>query len=209
MNAIVAGSGLVGGFLLCELTARGHSVTALVRKPLAFQHPNLVERKVDFEHLGAADLPEAGHVYCAVGTTIRKAGSQEAFRRVDYDAPLALARWSLERGAKQFSLVSSVGANSASSNFYLRVKGELEAALRALPFEGLHVFRPGVLLGPRQESRPGEVIGKALSVALGFVLIGGLSKYRAMPADVLARAIANLSASGAHVYHYNEIVKHA
>lgn len=206
MRALVAGgSGLVGGCLLHELSAKGVTVTALIRRPLSLRLPNLTSCSVDFDSLSASDLPPATHVYCALGTTIRKAGSQDAFRRIDFDATLRLARASLERGARQFFLVSSVDASPSSSNFYLRVKGELEEELRKLPFEGLHIFRPSILLGPRQESRPVETAGKALAAALGFLLIGSLRRYRAMPADRLARAIANASGAGVHIYHYDEI----
>jgi uncharacterized protein YbjT (DUF2867 family) len=163
---------------------------------------------VNYDRFSAAQLPEVADVFCALGTTIRKAGSREAFRRVDYDYPLRLARLCRDRGARQLLLVSSVGADPRSSNFYLRVKGELEQSLAELGYEKLQIFRPGVLLGSREESRPGETVGKALSIALGFLLAGGLRKYRAMPADSLAKVMVRTAgeSEGSGVYHYNEII---
>lgn len=168
----------------------------------------LLRGQVDYGNLAASlgDLP-VDRVYCALGTTIRKAGSQAAFRQVDFDYALALARWARQQGCGDFRLVSSVGADKNSSNFYLRVKGEIEEALAGEGFRQLHIFRPGVLLGDRQESRPGESIGKALSVLLGPLMLGGLSKYRATPASAVAHAMVHApDASGVHVYHWREII---
>jgi uncharacterized protein YbjT (DUF2867 family) len=125
---------------------------------------------------------------------------------VDYGYPLALARWARKQGCDDFRLVSSVGADKSSSNFYLRVKGEIEDALAHEGFPQVHIFRPGVLLGDRAESRPGESIGKALSVVLGPLLMGPLSKYRARPASAVAHAMVHAPpAAGVHVYHWREI----
>jgi len=111
-------------------------------------------------------------------------------------------------GAKQFLLVSSVGANARSSNFYLRTKGELEDALSELPFQGAHIFRPSLLMGPRQESRLGERVGAVLMKVLAPVLIGGLSRYRAIKAEDVARAMVSAAArevSGKKVYEYEQL----
>jgi len=211
--AWVAGAtGLVGSHLVHELARRASydRVVALVRGG-AEDMPRGVERAVvNFDDPATFPAGPVNDVYCALGTTIGKAGSQEAFRRVDYEYPLRVARHAVEAGARQFLLVSSVGANHRSSNFYLRVKGELELALAALPWSSLRIFRPSVLLGARPESRMGESIGKGLAVAIGFLLVGPLSQYRGMPAETLARAMAQAAREpGPRVLHYREIVEMA
>jgi uncharacterized protein YbjT (DUF2867 family) len=135
-------------------------------------------------------------VFCALGTTIRKAGSEAAFRAVDYDYPLVVAREALARGARRYVLVSAVGANPKSQIFYNRVKGELEQALASLPFPGgLRVLRPSVLLGERTESRPGEQIAATLMRATGGLFVGALQKYRAIKAIDVARAMITAAES--------------
>ena len=205
MIAVLAGStGLVGGYVK---RLAGDGCLALVRR-----NPGPGDRLVDYGNLEASlgDQLRPQRIYCALGTTIRKAGSQAAFRQVDFEYPMALARWAKLQGCTDFRLVSSVGADSHSSNFYLKTKGELEDALAALNFAQLQIFRPGVLLGHRQESRPGESIGKALSVLLGPLLIGGLAKYRATPAEAVARAMVQAPASnGVKLWHTPEILAFA
>ena len=209
-TALTAGStGLVGSDCLRSLLASPEyaSVTALVRRPGGITHPKLREQIVNFERLD--DLPAAENIFCALGTTIRKAGSQAEFRKIDFEYPRRLAERSLQLGARQFVLVSSVGANAKSKNFYLRTKGELEDALRALPFEALHIFRPSFLVGERKESRPGERFGIGLARATQFVLFGNLRRYRLIQAEVVAKAMVNAAhagISGVHVYEYDQIV---
>jgi len=149
----------------------------------------LHERVVDFSALGPADVAPVDDVFCAIGTTMKKAGSREAFRHVDFELPLRVAELATSVGAKRIALVSSVGASARSSNFYLRTKGELEDALAALPLAALHVFRPSLLLGDRAESRPGEAIASVLSRATRGLLVRGLRKYRPIDADLVARAM--------------------
>src|SRR5579872_661285 len=152
MEAMVAGAtGMVGSECLRLVEGRYESVTALVRRTSGIP----LEKVIDFDRLADLKIPAGAHVYCALGTTIRKAGSQEAFRRVDFEYPRALAeRTAAARG--KFVLVSSVSADAKSRNFYLRVKGDLEEAIRAMPLEAFHIFRPSFLLGDRKEKRSGE-----------------------------------------------------
>lgn len=211
-TALLAGAtGLVGSRLLRVLAEReGYErVLVLLRRPLAFEHPRVLKTVLDFERLPLLEPRPVTDVYCALGTTIRKAGSQEAFRRVDYDYPLALARWAAAMGAERLMLVSSVGADPKSLSFYLKVKGEIEEAVCALPFRAVHCFRPSVLLGPRSEWRPGEMLGK-LALRLGRnLLLGRRRIYRAMPADLLAPAMVEAAWRGGEgrlTHHYDEIV---
>jgi uncharacterized protein YbjT (DUF2867 family) len=208
---LLGGSGLVGGFcpqaLLEDPTYT--SVVSLGRRELAIApHPKLLQKTVDFEKLASVELRPLDDVFCALGTTIRKAGSQEAFRHVDYELPLAAADHALKFGAKQFLLVSSIGADPNSKNFYLRTKGELEYALRKLPLTSLHIFRPSLLMGNRQESRPGESIAMAAARILQFLCVGPLREYHPVSAMTVGRAMvtaAKPGRQGVFLWSYDEI----
>lgn len=168
-RALVAGAtGLVGRELLRQLAAHGGygRVTALVRRSADL--PTMVlPLLADFERLAdAGERLAADDVYCALGTTIRTAGSRAAFRRVDHDYVVTLARLAREHGARHFLLVSSLGADPRSRVFYSRVKGEVEAAVRALGYPSLTIVRPSLLLGERSEFRLGESLMKALGPLL-------------------------------------------
>lgn len=208
--AVIAGaSGLVGQECLRLLLNRYDSVVSLVRKPTGNTHVRLTERRIDFERLDTLEIPRGAHVYSALGSTIKKAGSEAAFRRVDFDYPKMLAARAAAAGGAKFVLVSSVSSDKASGNFYLRVKGELEAAIAAMPLEAALFFRPSVLIGDREEKRTGESIGIAVARVIAFALVGPLRKFRAIPAGTVAEAMvaaANSEIRGVHVYHYNEIL---
>jgi len=207
-SALVLGAtGLVGGHLVELLLADPayDRVTLLVRRSLGRPDAKLREVIVDFDHLEAARAHFAvDDVFCCLGTTIKKAGSQEAFRRVDYDYPLAAARLASEAGAGRYLVVTAVGSNAKSAIFYNRVKGELEEALRAIPFaRGLAIARPSILVGHREESRPGEAIGIAVMRATAFAFAGPLKRYRAIKAEDVARALvaaARAETSGVVAY---------
>ena len=210
-TAVIAGStGLVGSHCLRYLLASPdyRSITSLARRLIGSSDPKLQEQIVSFDKLD--DLPAADDVFCALGTTIRQAGSQAAFRKVDFEYVVRLAERSLSKGAKTFLVVSSVGANAKSGNFYLRTKGEVEDSLRHLPFQAMHIFRPGLLVGKRAQSRPGERIAAVLGGVFKFAMVGPLRKYRSLPAAFVAKAMAKAAGSGVsgvHVYHYDEIMR--
>ena len=208
---VVGATGLVGAATLnLLLDAQGPSkVIALVRRSSGRSHPKLIERVTDFADLEAIDTPSLGTVYCALGTTIKIAGSPDAFRRIDYELPLRLARWAQARGAQHFILVSSVGADPASPNAYLRVKGDLERDLAALGYPAVDIFQPSVLLGPRGTFRLAEWISKIALQALPFLLLGPLRKYRAVRArDVAAAMVASARQPqpGLRRHHYDAIL---
>jgi uncharacterized protein YbjT (DUF2867 family) len=167
VNVLLAGAtGLVGRealdlFLEDPATER---VTAITRRPLRHPpHAKLQTRVVEFELLHEHhDLFRVSHIVCALGTTMRQAGTRHAFRRVDYYYPLTLARLGVAAGARHFLLVSALGADPRSRIFYYRVKGEIEAAVRALPFHSVTIVRPSLLDGEREEFRLGERVGLAL-----------------------------------------------
>ena len=202
--AIAGATGLVGSRLLPLLLKEYDRVAALKRRPLAVSAAHLTEVPFGAPLEGPFDA-----AFCCLGTTIRKAGSQEAFRKVDYDAVVDFARTARAAGATRFALVSSVGADAKSSNFYLRVKGEGEDAIRALGFETLCIARPSFLLGVRAEDRTGERIGIAVAKAASFAFAGPLSKYHAVDADVVAQAMVRCVRSGepgVHVLHYRDLI---
>jgi uncharacterized protein YbjT (DUF2867 family) len=135
-------------------------------------------------------------VFCALGTTMKKAGSEAAFRQVDYDYPLAAARAAAGAGARRYAIVTAVGADASSRVLYNRVKGELEDALRALPFpSGVRILRPSLLLGDREESRPGEAVAAALLRTTAPLFGGRLARYRAIRAEDVARALLSAARS--------------
>lgn len=211
-SALVAGvTGLVGGFLLDQLLADDlyHTTTALTRRPLERQHSKLRTVVTDFDRLEEASASfGVDDVFCSLGTTIKKAGSQTAFRKVDHDYVAALARLSRAAGARRFLLVSSIGANATTSNFYLSVKGQAEEAVAACGFPELHVFHPSLLTGPRQEQRAGERAAIFASRFLSPLLIAGLRRYRPMDAGTLAAAMVAAAKSGVpgrSVYTFDEI----
>jgi uncharacterized protein YbjT (DUF2867 family) len=206
-TAIMAGaSGLVGEQCLRHLLARGmhEKVVAFVRGPLNITHKRLEQRTIDYERLGRMSaFPRVQDVFCCLGTTIKKAGSEAAFRLVDYEYVVRLAETSRRSGADHFYLVSAVGADPNSRIFYSRVKGEAERAVGRLGFAGLHVFRPSFLIGKRSERRPGEAVGIAAARLVSIVLVGAARKYRPIRAETVARAmvvIARERPAGVHVY---------
>jgi uncharacterized protein YbjT (DUF2867 family) len=168
LTAIVAGAtGLVGGECLRQLLAerRYARVIAVVRRELgpAVTHGKLRVVVTDFDRLDAVQAQLRGdHAFCALGTTIRKAGSQARFRVVDHDYPLRFAEIVRANGAKHFSIVSALGASRSSSFFYSRVKGEVEDSLRKMDWPSLAILRPSVIAGERAESRPLERLGEQL-----------------------------------------------
>ena len=212
--ALLGASGLVGGHVLDLLAtdARYARGTLLGRRP--FVAPagktlgaNVTDVVVDF------DWPEGlrGHlavddVFCCLGTTIKKAGSQAAFHRVDCEIPVAVGREARAAGARQFLIVTAVGADAGSRVFYNRVKGEVEAGLAALEFPGgLKVFRPSLIVGERGERRPAERVAMALMTATRPLFAGGLTRYRAIDAADVALAMQRAAldspaAAGVHVY---------
>jgi uncharacterized protein YbjT (DUF2867 family) len=202
---LVAGAtGLVGTEILRALAEDEgvERITALTRRPIDNPSPKIESRAVDFDDLEAdADAFAVDQIFCALGTTIRKAGSQEQFRRVDHDYPLAIARLGAARGVRHLLLVTALGADPGSRVFYNRVKGEVEEAVRSLPYRSLTIARPSLLLGDRREWRIGEEIGKVI----GWIIPG---RYRPVPARDVAAALvgaAREDAPGVRVMESDEI----
>ena len=202
-TALLAGAtGLVGREILHGLLADPTvaAVHVLARRALAANHPKLTVAVVDFTALPA--LPACDEAYLALGTTIKVAGSQSAFRAVDFDANLAVAVAAQVAGARRLGLVSAMGADAKSAVFYNRVKGELEEAVRGLGYEGVVIARPSMLAGDRaalgQQPRRGEKIALKASRWLKFAIP---ANYRSIAARDVARALLRAvpAAQGAQV----------
>ena len=218
---LAGASGLVGSRLLARLLElpRGPRVLAPSRREPGIAHSRLatvVAELASAEQDGVLEqrlrsaVPAVAAFACCLGTTLRAAGSREAFLAVDRDLVLRLAGIARAMGARHALLVSSVGASAQSGNFYLRVKGETERGLAALGFERIDVLRPGLLLGERLESRPAERLARTLAPLLGPVLRGRLERYRAIPVDeVAAAAVALLLTDGEGVHVHEHASLHA
>lgn len=210
--ALIAGAtGLVGSRLLEMLLQSGDysQVIALSRKPMSHSSPRFINRVVDFDHLdGQGSELKADDVYCCLGTTIKQAGSQATFRKVDFEYPLSLAKVTRAQGAQQFLLVTAMGSSMSSSIFYNRVKGEVEEAVGSVGFPAYHIFRPSMLLGDRKEKRGGELIGKVVMTALDFAIP---ANYKAIQGDRVARAmmvIARQKQDGMHIHSSGELQRY-
>ncbi|MFD2248319.1 oxidoreductase [Pontibacter ruber] len=211
-NALIAGaSGLVGSHCLQLLlqSNRYSQVISIGRREVPLIHPKLDQKIVDFDNLKkyASELA-ADDVYCCLGTTIKKAGSEEAFYKVDHTYVTTLAQVTAARQASQFLVVSAMGADAKSMIFYNRVKGEMEADVQKQGFEAVHIFRPSLLLGEREEHRTGEELASKIMRPLSGLMIGPLRKYRPIQAETVAKAMlyaASQDQKGVHIYPSDEI----
>lgn len=203
---LLGGTGLVGGHcldLLLESDAY-ERVVSLGRRGSGRAHTKLEERSIDFERLeDYAEHFRGDDLFCALGTTIKSAGSQAAFRRVDFEYVRDAARLASRAGTAQFLLVSALGANPRSRIFYNRTKGEAEDAVAELPFRGVQIFRPSLLLGERREFRAGERVAEYSMKLFSFLLAGPLRKYRPVQARAVAVAMIKVALmSPAGVNHF-------
>jgi uncharacterized protein YbjT (DUF2867 family) len=198
--ALLAGAtGLVGRLALEALldSADISRVFAVTRRPLGREHPRLANRIVQFEQIESQLKNITCHVaLCALGTTIRQAGSEQAFRRIDVDTVLAFARAAKAAQVQRFVVVSSAGADPKSKNFYLRTKGEMEQALIGVGFPNLDILQPSVLLGWRAEIRPLELAATLIMPLVNPLLTGKREPFRGIPARTVAQAMVGVTRSG-------------
>ncbi len=194
-TAIIAGaSGLIGRSLTqLLLKSKDYGqVIALVRKPLGIKHDKLTEQTFNFDELQeTVDFPQANDVFCCLGTTMKKAGSKEAFYKVDYTYPYELAQRALKAGAQRYFLVSALWAKMASRHFYNRTKAELEDKISFLDYRTIYIFKPSLLRGKRNESRPGESFLLGLTRIIPF--IGPWKKFHPIRADKVADAMMKVA----------------
>lgn len=201
-TALVLGAtGLIGDLLTHRLVDSPFysNVKVLVRKSLNWQHPRLQEIQFDFDHPNGL-VTQSDDIFCCLGTTIKKAGSKEAFRKVDYQYPVDIARLGLVNGAQQFAIVTATGADATSSIFYNRVKGEVERDLTNLNYPTLLIFRPSLLLGNRSENRLGERIAAGVMRVFNPIIP---DKYKGIDAAKVANAMLTTmqqGLTGKHVF---------
>ena len=209
--AVLGATGLVGGHCLQALLDRAEfgKVLALGRRPVESQHPKLRQKLVQLGTLtGGDDFSGITDVFCCLGTTIKQAGSQEAFRRVDHDYVVDAASAAYAQGAKQFLLVSSIGADTASRIFYSRVKGEVERDVSVIGFNAVHIFRPSFLVGDREEPRFREKAATTVSKALSFLFAEPFRKYKPIEARTVARVMVKIALkdqAGINIHESDEI----
>lgn len=192
-TALIAGaSGLVGSELLKLLIENDEykTIHILLRRPLEIKSAKIVEHIVNFDELDKFEVDQKiDHVFCTLGTTIKKAKTKENFKKIDYDYVLALGKKSKEWKAEKFLLVSSLGANSKSGIFYNRVKGEIENALKQLELPHLFIFRPSLLLGNREEQRAGEKTAINVYKVIAPLFFGPFKKYKGIDASQVAKGM--------------------
>ncbi|MEO6148671.1 MAG: NAD(P)H-binding protein [Mucilaginibacter sp.] len=196
-KAIIAGaSGLIGSNLVNLLLQHPEydEVLVLVRKTLPLSHPKLKQAVVNFDTLDKYTTIINGHaLFSCLGSTNAKTPDKAVYRKIDHDYPVQLAQLAVENGVKQYHLVSSVGADFNSSQFYLKTKGETERDVQATGVNILHIYRPSFLTGRKEHTRAGEQILNGLFSVLNYLMIGGLKKYQSIAASTVAKAMVNQS----------------
>lgn len=209
--AIIGASGLIGSCIIDELLeTTDNKITVISRRPLGFSNSRIQELIVDFKNQLALTeaLKGIDAVFIAIGTTQKKMkGDLVAYRKVDYDIPVAVAEACVLNNVPKLLLVSSVGADSSSSNFYLRLKGEVEEAIAKMSIPYIGIFQPSLLLGDRKEFRLGEKISQLIMPLFSFVIP---SKYKPIAASSVAKAMireAIHNEAGVRKYTYKDLIR--
>ena len=208
-TAIIAGAtGLIGSQVL-ELLIADNSydkIIAITRKPLSVSDNKLQNLVINFADLSAyADQLKGDDVFCCLETTIKQAGSKDAFRKVDFQYPVSLAKLTSTLGARQFLLITALGADKKSSIFYNKVKGEVEEEIEKIGFDSYHIFQPSMLIGQRTDERAGERVGQTVMKVLDFAIP---LKYKAIESGKVARAMVKIALQnqkGKHVHASGEL----
>jgi uncharacterized protein YbjT (DUF2867 family) len=212
---VIGASGLIGDHLV-ELMLNDDyflAVRVLVRKKLALNHAKLEQQIVNFNDINdyTNKFGNGNSIFCCVGTTTKKVnGDITAYTKVDFDIPYNAAKIGISKNYKKFLIVSSVGANEMSANFYLKLKGKIENALKQFEFNSISIFRPGQLLGKRNEYRRGENILQNVTKFMSHFLFLGLKKYHSIKAKDVAKAMiaaGKKDDSGVFIFEYNGIKK--
>ena len=211
-TAIIIGStGLIGSYLLNLILDSNdyQNVITFVKRDTGIKHKKLTQHIIDFDKPETyKELVVGDDLFCTIGTTIKKAGSKEAFRKVDFEYPKQFATFALQNKVKQFLIISSLGADANSGPFYLKTKGEIQDFLKKSNFESIAVLQPSLLLGNRTEFRLGEKIGAFFMKTLSFLFFGNLKKYKAIQSEAVAKAmlvIAQKNNSGFKIYESDVI----
>jgi uncharacterized protein YbjT (DUF2867 family) len=208
---IIGSTGLIGSELLKILLESSEyaQVVTFVKRDAGIQHVKLKQHIIDFDEPESyKDLVVGDDFFCTIGTTIKKAGSQKAFRKVDFEYPKQFAIFAQENKVKNYLLISSLDANAASSNFYLKTKGEIQDFLKTCNFESVSILQPSLLLGDRNEFRFAEKAGAFVMKLVSFVFVGKLKKYKAIHVNTVAKAlyrIAQKNTKGFQIYESDMI----
>ena len=194
---LVGAGGLIGKTLLTELLNSNYydEVEIWVKKPLGIIHQKLKEKIIDFSKIAEVGQIDPDHVFCCLGTTIKKAKSKEASGKLIIIMLFELAKLASKSGCAKFFVISSIRANSNSSNFYLRTKGEMEEAIKSQAIQSIFILRPSLLLGKREEFRFGGITSKFMMNILGSLFILNLKKYKGIHVSIIAKAILKLAKS--------------
>jgi len=218
LTAVVIGAtGLTGNLVVEELLKDKNfkTVRILTRRNVNIHHQKLQQEIVNFNDPDdySKKIGEGDAIFCCIGTTQKKVkGDKALYEKIDFDIPVNAARIGITKGFKKFLIVSAVGANENSSNFYLRLKGKTENALKQLPFNSLAIFQPSILNGTRNENRFGESVVQTIMDLLSFLFLGPLTKYRGIGANNVAKAMVYESKqkdSGVHYFTYSDMMNMA
>ncbi len=212
---IIGSSGMTGSYLFNLLLQDKNfeTIRIIVRHKVSKSAPNMVLKLIDFEDAEAFKNAIKGSdvVFCCIGTTQKNVkGDKALYRKIDLDIPVNAAHYCKETGCEKFVIVSAVGANSKSGNFYLRLKGEVEASIKASGIKSIHIMQPSMLLGFRNEKRRGESFFQAIMRFFSFALVGKGQKYKSIHSKILAQAMINAAKSnveGTFTYQYKTIVQ--
>jgi uncharacterized protein YbjT (DUF2867 family) len=208
---IIGSTGLIGSELLNLLLESSHyaKVITFVKRDTGIKHPKLTQHVIDFDKPETyKELVVGDDFFCTIGTTIKKAGSKEAFRKVDFEYPRQFASFALQNKVKQFLIISSLSADAKTGNFYLKTKGEIQDFLKDCNFESVAVLQPSLLLGNRTEFRLGEKVGAFFMKSLSFLFLGNLKKYKPIEGKTVAKAllkIAETNNKGFKIYESDAI----
>jgi uncharacterized protein YbjT (DUF2867 family) len=208
---IFGATGLIGNLLFEELieSAIYSEIRIFVRQSIGVSHVKVKEFEVDFSNPDTfSELISGDDLYICLGTTIKKAGSVKKMEEIDRDLPVNIATAASANGVKRIVVVSSLGANPGASNYYLRIKGEMEQAIMKLRFENLAIVRPSMLLGERKEKRAGETAGKVVMKVVNPLLLGKMKKYRGIHGRDVARAmIAIMQKEPEKTYYESDVLQ--
>lgn len=213
-TALVLGSsGLIGSLLLEKLFNHPDysTIITIVRKPQQINHSKLIEIVTDFNsNINLDDIETIDSIFSCLGTTRKKTPDLDAYHKIEVDIPNQFAKLGIQKGLTKFHYISAIGANTNSSNFYLKMKGEAEGTLQKNNIKQLFLYRPSLLIGNRAEYRLAESISAKIFPLINFFLRGNLSKYKSIEAEKVTQSLIendlHLTSNKVSILHYNEIL---